>query len=49
MAQGTSVTLPHSSPLMKLPMRPAKSPGVTAGAMKSVIAKKLRRGRVRRE
>ncbi len=34
-AQGTSVGLPHSSPLMKLPMRPAPKPIAGSGAVKS--------------
>ncbi len=41
MAQGTSLTLPHSSELMKLPMRPAPRPMGTSGAMKSISWKKL--------
>ena len=36
MPQGTSVTRPHSSPLMKLPMRPAAMPSGTSGATKSI-------------
>ena len=38
MAQGASVTRPQSSPLMKLPSRPANSPGGTSGAMKSATS-----------
>src|SRR3569833_3342346 len=39
-AQGTSLILPHNSPLMKLPMRPAQRPMGTSGAVKSAISKK---------
>ena len=34
------VGLPHSSPLMKLPMRPKPRPGGTSGAMKSIVSNK---------
>ena len=37
-AHGTSVGAPHSSPLMKLPMRPAARPSGTSGATKSVTS-----------
>ena len=40
MAQGTSLTLPQSSPLMKLPMRPQNRPCGTSGAMKSETSRK---------
>ncbi|MNZ79829.1 hypothetical protein D3C78_984420 [compost metagenome] len=39
MAHGTSVALPHSSALMKLPMRPAPRPIGTSGATKSISSK----------
>ena len=41
-AQGRleSAALPHSSPLMKLPMRPQAKPVGTQGAIKSMTSKK---------
>ena len=37
MPQGRLVGRPGSSPLMKLPSRPAASPSGTSGAMKSIV------------
>ena len=37
MPQGRSVGRPGSSPLMKLPSRPAASPRGTSGATKSIV------------
>ena len=36
--KGPSVTPPHSSPLMKFPMRPKNRPGGTRGATKSTTS-----------